>query len=333
MHTTPRFRARMEAAAIVLLQSALRPLPPRWASALGVGLGWLLFTLHVRRRATLATLATAFGTELSEAERLRIAAACYRHFGALIAEFLVQPRLAGRPLDACMVLENAELLDELLGQGKGLLIAAGHLGNWELMGAAIAARGYPFAAYVGRQHNPFADALVNNVRTRMGMEAVPKQTAMRGMLRALKGGRVLTILTDQHFSRNRYFVRFFGKPVSVAPGMASLIRHTGVPAVFADVVREGRFRYRTRFVPLPVPPPGNNEELDLLRITQAYFDLLEAAVRRHPAQYFWMHKRWRPPPRGDALSPTNRAFLAGETPPEPVTPQPLEGSLRSDALP
>jgi Kdo2-lipid IVA lauroyltransferase/acyltransferase len=314
----------LEAAGIRLLQGLFYPLPLRAASRLGSALGWFLFSVaRMERRSTLASLEMAFGPELSPRECRRLAARCYRHFGGVIAEFLCQAHLGGRPLDDLIVLENPEVLEAALAQGKGVLLATGHQGNWELMGAAVAAHGLPFSAYVGRQHNPIADGFVNGLRRRVGIETVTKQAAMRGMLRALQAGRVLTILSDQHFSRNRYFVRFFGRPVSIAPGLASLMLHTGAPAMFAETWRVGRFRYRTRFAPLPAPAPSGNEELDLLRIGQRFFDTLEAAVRRHPEQYFWMHKRWRPPPPPERLSPTNRAFLEGRAAPgDPPTPEP-----------
>jgi Kdo2-lipid IVA lauroyltransferase/acyltransferase len=316
MHPSLRLRSLLEAAAIKLLQGLLYPVPLRWASAMGAGLGWFLFTVvRLKRRSTLATLDTAFGDELGPAERRRLAARCYRHFGSLIAEFLCEPRLAGRPLDDMMAFEGLEAVDEALREGKGLVLAMGHLGSWELQGAALARRGTPFWAYAGRLHNPLADAFVNGIRRSVAIQPISKQGAMRGMLRALQGKCVLAIVADQHFSRNRYFVRFFGRPVSIAPGLASLVQHTGAPLMFAESWRVGRFRYRGRIVRIPVPPSSGNEELDLLRLSQRYFDLLEAAVRRHPEQYFWMHKRWRVPPEPGQLSETNRAFLAGEAMP------------------
>jgi D-glycero-D-manno-heptose 1,7-bisphosphate phosphatase len=318
MHTSPRLRSLLEAAGILLLKGVFAPLPPRAASALGAALGGFLFSVvRLERRTTLANLELALGPAVDRAGRVRLAARCYRHFGALIGEFLCQPRLAGRALERHIELENPQVLDAALAQGKGLLLVSGHLGNWELLMAAVAARNQPFTAYVGQQHNPLADAAVNAIRRRVRIGTVGKQAGMRGMLRALKGGGILAMATDQHFSRNRHFVRFFGRPVSAAPGMAALMQHGGLPGVYAETWRVGRFRYRARFVPLPVPPPSGDAELDLLRITQGFFDLLEAAVRRHPEQYFWMHKRWRPAPGEEQLSAANRRFLAGAADPAP----------------
>lgn len=310
-----------------LLRGTLSAVPPRMASRLGAGLGWFLYAVvRLRRARTEATLAAAFGDTLPPGERRRILARCYRHFGALIAEFLVEPRIAGPRLTDYIVLDNPGLVREALAQGRGVIVALGHLGNWELLGVGLAQDGISTTAYVGRQHNPIADTVVNELRRHLGVNVINPQNGMRGMLRALKGGHALLLASDQHFSRNRYFVRFFGRPVSAAPGLASLLRHTGAPVLFAETVRVGRFRYRAHFAPFPVPEPVEDTELDVLRIMQRFFDVLEQAVRRHPEQYFWMHKRWRTPPADEALSPVNRAFLAEgvgvPTPPPELAPPP-----------
>jgi Kdo2-lipid IVA lauroyltransferase/acyltransferase len=317
MHPSPRLRSWIETAGILLLRGLFSLPPPRLASALGAALGAFLFgVVRLERRTTLENLRLALGEALDDAGRVALASRCYRHFGALIGEFLVQPRLGPRRLAGHIELENPELLDAALREGKGVLLVSGHLGNWELLMAAVAARNQPFTAYVGQQHNPFADEFVNGIRSAGQIGTVSKQVGMRGMLRALRGGGILAMATDQHFSRNRHFVRYFGRPVSAAPGMAALIQHTGVPGIYAETWRVGGFHYRARFTPLPRPVPSGDAELDLLHITQGFFDLLEAAVRRHPEQYFWMHKRWRAPPRPEDLSAANRRFLAGEAPPQ-----------------
>jgi KDO2-lipid IV(A) lauroyltransferase len=210
-----------------------------------------------------------------------------------------------------MVLENPELLAVALRRGHGAIVITGHLGNWELLSAAIVAQGHAYSAYVGRQHNPIADAFVNSVRSRTGQHTIHKQAALRGMVRVIRKGEVLGLLPDQHHSRNRFFVRFFGRPVSVAPGPAQLVSHTDAALLFAETWRVGRFRYRARFRPLEAPRTSGDEEYDVLALSQLFMEALEEAIGRHPEQYFWMHRRWRPPPGEAQLSPVNRAFLFG----------------------
>lgn len=317
MHTILRLRWLLETAVIRGLQLFLLAFPVRMASLLGEGLGWTLYSvLRVQRRQTLENLKIAFGDTTTPAERKRIAGKCYRNIGAVLFEFLCFFRLGKKKVEDFMVLENPEVLEEALAKGRGLVLAVAHLGNWELIGGGISSKGISIAAYVGRQHNPYADAIINQSRRSMGMGTISKEMGMRGMLRTMKQNNILALLPDQHFSRNTHFVRFFGRPVSMAPGMGALARHTGADVVFAESCRVGRFRYRTRFHKLDIPPKGENEEYDLLIISQAFMAALEDAVRRNPEAYFWMHKRWRTPPSRDRLSDTNHAFLQGLPPPE-----------------
>ncbi|MEE8433815.1 MAG: lysophospholipid acyltransferase family protein [bacterium] len=318
MRTFQFLRSLLESAALSMLRLTLFLLPRRGVFLLGRTVGWFMFhVLRLKRGITLSNLEQAFGTAYSPKQLKRIASRCFLHFGAVFAEFLVLPRLSGSDLDACFELENPEVLDDALGKGRGILITAGHLGNWELLGGVLARRGYPFTIYVGRQRNLKADALVNWIRWRMGIGTVPKGWgAMRSMLRVLKDNQVLGMLSDQHFSRNRHFVRFFGHLISAAPGLGSLSNRLKPELVFAETYQVAPFQYRTRFFPFQLSTPSGSEEYDLLDVTQKFMDLLEAAVRRHPEQYFWMHRSWRQPPAQSALSPVNREFLAGRPPPE-----------------
>ena len=299
-----------------LLRVTLRSVPMRMASRMGDALGWFLFAVvRLKRRQTLANLELAFGEKLTPAERLAMARRCYRHIGSVIGEFLNHPRLVERRMEDFIVLENPEVLEEALAPGKGAVLTLGHQGNWEIVGAGIVHHGLQVTAYVGEQHNPAADALINGIRQSIGMGTVPKRSAARGMIRTLREGKILAILPDQHYSRNRHFVRYFGRVVSVAPGVATMVRHAGVPVIFSDTWRVGRFRYRTRFHCLDLPPHSGNDEYEILVISQAFMSALETAVRRHPEQYFWMHRRWRHPPEALHLSPVNQAFLDGKPPP------------------
>ena len=333
MRTLHFLRSMLESAALAVLRLTLFLLPRRGVFLLGRTVGWLAFHLfRLKRGVTLSNLEQALGTDYSPHQLKRIASRCYLHFGALFAEFLVLPRLSGDDLDACFELENPEVLDAALAQGRGILMAAGHLGNWELLGGVLARRGYPFTIYVGRQRNQQADALVNWIRRRMGIGTVPKGWgAMRSMLRVLKENHVLGMLSDQHFSRNRHFVRFFGHLISAAPGLGSLSNRLKPGLVFAETYQVAPFRYRTRFFPFQASPSSGSEEYDLLNVTQKFMDLLEAAVRRHPEQYFWMHRTWRQPPHPSTLSKVNREFLAGRPPdPTPESP-PSNPALESAA--
>jgi len=304
-----RLRNRLEALGVVLLRGITGFLPLRWVSGPGAAMGWFLFhVVRVARRTTTNNLATAFN-QLSAAERIRLAGACYRFFGAVLWEFLNLGRIPKQRLDEFITLTDQDVLDRALAEGRGVVLVSGHLGNWELMAGALATAGYPVSMYVGGQTNALVDGVMNAVRRSMGSETIGRGN-VRGLLKALRNKRVVALLADQHEHTKRWYVRFFGQPVSAVSGPAQMLRRSDAVLVFGACLRVGTFRYRTQFRVLPLPPQAENEETDVLNVTQVLFDALEETVKAFPEQYFWLHRRFRPIPKTARLSGSNRQWLA-----------------------
>jgi KDO2-lipid IV(A) lauroyltransferase len=304
-------RIRLEAAIVAALRGATALLPLRWVSVPGAGMGWALYAvLRLSRRTTLDNLAIAFGDRLGAPERERLARACYRFFGAVIWEFLNAPRIPRARIGEFITLENPEVVERALARGRGVVLVSGHLGHWELMAAGLAARGFPITMYVGGQGNALVDAAINAIRRALGSRTVGRG-ATRGIFKALRAGGLVALLADQHESSRRQHVAFFGRPVSAVSGPFHMARRSGAALLFGACLREGRFRYRARFQELTPPPPSGDEQRDLLAVTQLLFTALEAVVRSHPEQYFWMHRRFRLVTAAE-LTETNRAFLAAQ---------------------
>lgn len=327
MESSLRFlRHWAEVLPVFALQGLIALLPLMWVPRIGEFLGWLAFDiLRFRRGVSLRNLALATGDRYSDQERVRLGREAYRSFGSLAMEFLAMNRIPPKRMERHMVLENIEALWSALREGKGVLLVTGHFGNWELTAAAMNAAGIPLSVYVGRQRNPIFDQLINGIRRRAGSETVHKSVVMKGFLKSLKANRVMAILADQHDTQKRYYVSYFGRPVSAAPGPATIARRTGSPIVFMASIREGRFRYRSVFRRLDYEVTDDAER-DILTITQKLFHELESEVSRHPGQYFWMHNRWRPIPPSVQLSEINRAFLAGRVAAEHLPPRAPEPS-------
>ena len=276
---------------------------------LGWALGAVMFDVfRLQRRLTLHNLTLAFGEQWTPQQRLRIARRCYGFFGGVIMEVLALPRLARRPLHRHVVLENPQVMDEALAQGQGVILVSGHFGNWEWMGGALSRSGYLLNMYVGRQHNPLADGVLNRLRQSLGTHTIAEGAAMRDMLKALKKNGIVAMLSDQHYSRKIHFIHFFGRRVSTVPGPATLALRTGAALVFGVAIRQGWLRYCVRLEAIAVTPT-DNPEYDILVVSQAISDRLEAVVRQYPEQYFWMHNRWKPNPPNWVFTPTNQAFL------------------------
>lgn len=174
----------------------------------------------------------------------------------------------------------------------------GHLGNWEVAGAGMAARGIPLDVVgKGMSNRRFEEDLFE-ARARLGMNVIEMDDAPREVLRSLRSGRATAIVADQNMHRHGIFLPFFDRLAATARGPAVFALRAGAPVIFGYALREPgwRQRYVIRLMPLEHEVTGD-PETDIRTLMLAYHALLEEAIRSAPEQYFWQHKRWktRPP--------------------------------------
>ena len=202
-----------------------------------------------------------------------------------------------RPTDVMLSrvhVEGVEHLRRAAAAGRGILVLTAHYGNWELLAAAHGLTGLPLSFVVRPLDDPILDDLAGRFRRRSGAELIVKHRAVREVMQALRRGRMVGILLDQNATRGEgVFVPFFGVPASTSKGLALLALRTGAPVVPVFLRREpdGRHCMDVR-PPLPAPP-----DEDVLTYTAAFNAAIEAAIRRAPEQWLWMHARWRTRPR------------------------------------
>ncbi|HEU4785844.1 MAG TPA: lysophospholipid acyltransferase family protein, partial [Gemmatimonadaceae bacterium] len=199
------------------------------------------------------------------------------------------------------------IVEELLSRGKGLIIVTGHLGNWELGGAYIAARGLPIDAVARHMANPLFDRYLTRTRQRIGMSVVHDEEAVRRVPRSLRGGRAVAFLVDQGaVGLASTWVPFFGRYAKTPRGPAVFALRLDAPIVFGVALRRPSGRFQLSFEHIEARDTGDREA-DVDRIVADYTAALERWVRRAPEQYFWHHRRWKhqrpgtPPELGDPL--------------------------------
>jgi len=189
-----------------------------------------------------------------------------------------------------------DIVEQALAMRKGLIFVTGHLGNWELAGAYVAARGIPLDAIARRMSNPLFDRYVTETRSRIGMVVVHDADAVRRTPRSLRDNRAVAFLADQGvLGLASTFVPFFGRPAKTPRGPAVFALRLRVPVVFGVAVRQPGGKYRLVFEPVLVEDTGDRDR-DVDTIVARYTAILERWVRRYPEQYFWHHRRWRRQP-------------------------------------
>jgi Kdo2-lipid IVA lauroyltransferase/acyltransferase len=304
----PSLSQRTEYAAFRGAVAAMERLSFSRASRLGERIGRLGFSpLKIRRAVVERQLAAVFPEKPRE-EVDRIARAAYGHLGRTAIETAVLPSYSAPEIVALFEeVHGWSIVEERLARGKGLILVTGHLGNWELGGAYIAARGLPIDAVARHMANPLFDRYLTKTRQQIGMTVVHDDQAVRRVPRSLRDGRAVAFLVDQGaVGLASAWVRFFGRYAKTPRGPAVFALRLGTPIVFGAALRLPSGKYSLTFEPIEVAQTGDREA-DVDRIVTDYTAVLERWVRRAPEQYLWQHRRWKhqrpgtPPELGDPL--------------------------------
>jgi KDO2-lipid IV(A) lauroyltransferase len=299
-----RPRWLLEYAGLYLLFRVGRSLPEPLLYRLGRAAGLFAFrVLRIRRGVTLGNLRAALGGRYGGTELRGIAERAYANLGCTLMEFCRLYDLPRERIVERVTFSGLEHLDACVAEGRGALLVTGHYGNWELLGAAVAARGYRVSYVVKNQSNPWVDRLQNEIRRRGGLGVIRQEEAARRILQALRRGEFVGILGDQDAGNSGIFVDFLGRPASVARGIATFAWRTGRPIIPVTIVRGPDGRHHAEFTaPIRPDPARRDEEEAIAALTRAHTRRLEQAVLAHPDHYFWVHKRWKtqPPPRDPA---------------------------------
>ncbi|MGY0504795.1 lauroyl acyltransferase [Luteimonas sp. e5] len=259
-------------------------------------------------RAALRGLELAF-PQMPDEERRQLQRAALRHAGRQTFETL---RLWTRPprqnLARLREGPGVALFDAALAEGRGVIVAAPHHGNWELLNQWLAAR-TPLAILYAPPDSALVEAFLRRVRAAQDGAGRIEQVraeglAIRALLKRLNAGGVVGILPDQQPKRggDGVFAPFFGWPALTITLVGRLAQRTGARVLYAWCEREGDgadFTVHVEEAPAAIAEP------DAVVSASALNAGIEAIVRRRPEQYQWTYKRWTKQPPD---SPTGNPY-------------------------
>ncbi len=282
--------------AVATLGKLLDRLPEPVAYALGETAGRLAYRLDRRHREIAAeNLAAAFLGQYPPAELHRLVRSVFENLGRTAVDVARSGRLFVAGAESTFRLDGLERLREASARGKGVLVLTAHFGPWELL-TAVGVRGYePFQIVVRPLDNPRLDDLLTALRERGGNQVIRKREAVQAILQALRRGKTVALLIDQHISeREGVVVPFFGRPASTAAAPALIALRSGAAVLPAGIVREpGRGRYRAVVgEEIPIRRSGDLKA-DLVANTARFNRAIEGMIRERPEQWFWVHRRWK----------------------------------------
>ena len=294
-------RQRLEYALAWPFIKILGVLPRSLARAFGIGIGWVVYLLHVRlRQVGMRNLALAF-PEKSAAERARILRGEFTSLGRQLAEVCQIPNYTLENVDQVVVYEGFENYERARARGKGVLFLTAHFGGWELSAFTHSMHGHWMHVVVRPMDNPYLDQLIRNYRTMHGNKIVDKDDFLRGLLAAMKAGEVVGILMDTNMTPPQgVFVDFFGIPACTASGLARIALRTDAAVVPGFTIWDPALRkYRLRFDPAVELIRTGHLEADIVANTRQFTKIIEDYVRQYPEQWLWVHRRWKTRPEGE----------------------------------
>lgn len=253
--------------------------------------------LRIRRTEVDQHLELAF-PDRPKAWRDRVARGSYVHLGREAAMLFRMGRWSADRVLERVTFRGLEHLQQASESGTGAVLLTGHLGNWEVAGAALAAAGIPISVVGKGMANRRFEQDLFEARAQLGMRVIEMGQAPKGVLRSLRHGEVVAILADQNAHKSDIFIPFFGKSAATARGPALFAVRTGAPVFLGIPVRAPGWRQRYDLTCLEMKfRPTGDVEADTRALLTEYAEGLEDAIRQAPEQYFWQHKRWktRPP--------------------------------------
>lgn len=270
------------------------PALPRWAVlACARTAGAIAYwTAPQQRRITLSNLDIAFGDRISPQAKRRIAHQAFYTMALVMLDLFWFSRHMEQRIRRYVVLDpvfRTHVTQPVIG-------VTAHFGNWELLSKALSMYGYPHVAVFMPLANPGVDAMIGAGRSIPGVEIVPRQGAIRGLLRALRHGKHVALVLDQNTKPEEggLFVSFFDLSIPMSTAAAVLSERTGVPVIPIFCRANINGSYTIYSLPslkrAELAQAGQNI---IHTITQTIATLFEQEIRAHPEQWLWMYKRWK----------------------------------------
>ncbi len=264
-----------------------------------------LFSLTNPRRCRRAEVNIAYSFPHWSEERIQQVAkqSLINMFQLFMVDALVMPRLiTSSSWSQYVQVGHLDQVVERLIRHKPVIFVTGHCGNWELLGFALAAIGYPITALARPLDNPLIDKWLMDIRQSQGLRIITKWGATPILQDTLKNGGQLGFIADQNAGDQGLFVPFFGRLASSYKSIGLLAMRYNVPIITGHARRIRKsYRYEITCPDVMTPDDWVDQPDPLFYITSRFNRALELMIRRAPEQYLWLHRRWKSRPKHERL--------------------------------
>ena len=228
----------------------------------------------------------------SNAERELIHKRFLKNFCDVMVEVLKSMSMTEADMRAHVQIVNLEVARRCLDAGQTVMFVTSHLCNWEwLLHGVTLHLGYPVDAAYKPLHDPWAERLMLEVRSRFGARLVPAKELLADFMRRRGIVRAVAMNADQApvSTDQRYWTRFLGQDTAFYIGAEQIARATRLPIIYVGVRRSRRGYYEVKFDPLW----DGREATAPNTLTERYARACEIDVLERPADWLWSYRRWR----------------------------------------
>ncbi|MFN7732999.1 MAG: lysophospholipid acyltransferase family protein [Pirellula sp.] len=259
---------------------------------------WLTHILPIRRKLVAANLELVF-PNWSPDHSLAVQQSMWEHLLLMVCEIAHAPRKVHREnyLDFFRIGDRRRMLSVILDHRPKVLVS-GHFGNFELAGFVTGLFGISTTTIARPLDNGFIHDYLTQFRSLGGQHFLPKTGSATAIEALLQQGGALSLLADQYGGPKGCWVDFLGHPASCHKALALFTLSSGAPMmVCSNVRREAPLHFDLDVLGV-ADPQSPDCPSSVQTMTRWYNECLESAIRSHPEQYWWVHRRWRgEPPR------------------------------------
>ncbi len=273
----------------------LAHLPYRLLLWLGRGIGWLFKKLIKSRQVVVKKNIQNCFAELTTKEQQNIIDQNYRETGMMVSQTLrTFLNRSAKPFKKLKI-QGKEHLEKARVDKQGVLLVSGHFTALDVGGRVICEQ-FPVAGVYRPHKNAVQEYVVKKARLNYA-DAMFTRDELKGMVKYLKSGGILWYAPDQDYRRGQsVFADFFGTPASTITATHQLARISGCQVMFYAVQRIDQHPYYQLSISAPLE---NFPSKDVLADTQRVNKQIEEMVKQAPAQYLWLHKRFKTRPEGE----------------------------------
>lgn len=274
-----------------MIQALPRSASERWARSIS---DLLANRIRIRRTVVRDNLRLAF-PEMSPDDRRETARGMWEHLLLMVVEIAHANRVIHKTTwRRHLRIHGMEEFVRLLWLDRPKVILSGHYGNFELAAYLFGLFGFRIFSVARELDNPLLDRFVTEFRESRGQRILPKKGSAPDVAIVLEENGAIGLLGDQAAGPKGCWVDFFGRPATVHKAIGVFSLSSQAPVLVCSATRRGGlFDIDLRLEGTADPAAGGPETADLKTLSQWYTTILEETIRREPAQYWWVHRRWR----------------------------------------